>query len=351
MFKLHPVPWNDPKVKVRVKTNAYFHEKHEIWNSLAHSSPKIAKFYLKYQQNFKNHVQTDSIPSENRSKNTISRPTPTQVINSPNDMKRSCSREQIKRRQLEREALQARSSQCISSLNLQEFNPRFSTYRDPAAPPVICKAKTFDNYNELPGSRLKLVVNDFIMERDKEALKYMEKKIIEEVQEEQVKKVWHVDNRTETLARMGRVRKMNKNKEEKAGVKKQKSDADRKNACTSDRLQRLSVAKEPKVGMPVDYNESFGLIRAGVLLSEKAKFPKSARQPMVKRVDSHNLSEFTFNSFEGKPVLVEEYDTISQQEIYEQMNELDVFEKKIGQKKERLGFPHIDLEKFKNKIL
>ena len=195
------------------------------------------------------------------------------------------------------------------------------------------------------------MVNDFIMERDKEALKHMEKKIIQEVQEEQVKKCWHVENRSEALARMGRVRKINKNKEEKAGVKKLKNNADRKNVCTSDRIQRLSLAKETKVGMPVDYNESFGLIRAGVLVSEKAKFPKSARQPVVKRVDSHNLSEFTLSSFEGKPVVVEEYDIISQQEIHEQMNELDVFEKKIGQKKEKLGFPHIDLEKFQNKIL
>jgi hypothetical protein len=338
MFKLQPEPWKDPKVKVRVKTNAYFHEKHEIWNSLAHSSPKVSKFYLKPQKKPGN--SSSLVPAESPSKPIMIIPQQCETL------KRASSREQIKRRQLEREALQARSNQCITARNIPEVNPRFSTFKDPAAHPVICRAKTFDNYNELPENRLKLVINEFILEKDSEALKHMSKKIEEEVKHEEVVKDWHVKNRAESLARMKKQRKINKEREEMAGLDKIKQDSYRKQPSTSQRIQRLSVAKEVKVGFPVDYNESCGLLRAGVLSSEKAKFPKSAREPQIKKVSMNVLPEYSLSSSYQKPRIVEEYDQITLQEITDQMKELEKFEKRIGDKKDNLGFPHIDLEKF-----
>lgn len=350
MIKLQIEHWKDSMSKVRIKTTSYPNEKHGKLNSSPHSSQKIEKLYLKYNQHPIKAIRSDSITFENKSLISTFKQTPINAPKSMSELRKTASKEQIKRRKYEREVLQACSSQCISSLNMQDINPRFRTYRDPAAPPIICKAKTFNNYNELPNSRLKLVINDFIMEKDREALNYMERKIIEEVQQDQIKKDWHADNRSETLTRMVKVRKLNKTKEDKSGVKKIKSETERKEIYTSNRLQRLSIAKEQKVGMPVDYNESCGLIRAGVLLSERAQFPKSARQPMVKRVDSYNFPEPTLASFEVKPMIAEEYDKISQKEIYEQMKELDVFGKRVGGRKEKIGFPLIDLQKFQNKF-
>lgn len=334
MFNIRPEPWNAPKVKIRVKTNEYFHQKNEMWNSLAHSSPKVSQFYLKQQ------------------KKSDLNETKAQVI-TEETVKRPGSRDQIKRRQLERKVLQARSSQCISSVNAGEFNPIFSTFKDPAARPIVCKAKTFDNYNELPENRLRLVVNDRILERDAQALNYISKKIGDEIKEEEIKLEWHKDNREKSIARMQRQRAKNKIREDKAGVEKIKIEESKKEkAPGSARIQRLSIAKEVKRGMPIDYVDSYGLLKAGVLQSEKSMFPKSARNPQVKRTSSFPVTEQTLNSQSSKlwdNKQPEDY--LDLQEIQEQLQEMDKFDKRVREIKERRGFPHIDLEKFQTKLL
>ena len=339
MFKQRPEPWKDPKIKIRVKTNEYFHQKEEMWNSLAHSSPKISQFYLRTQKN------TDF-------------PLPTQV-KAEEIIKKPGSREQLKRRKLEREILQARSSQCISAYNNCDQKPIFSTFKDPAARPIICKAKTFDNYNELPENRLRLVVNEFILEKDTQALKYISKKIDEEVKEEELRSEWYKSNRARTLARMERQRAKNKIREDKAGVEKVKiDDEDEKKSQKppeSARLQRLSIAKGVKRGFPIDYIDSVGLLKAGVLQADKSMFPKSARNPQVKRTSSFPITaitDHTLNSNSSKLWDVKNIDEfLDFEEIKEQLEEMDKFDKRVKDMKERVGFPRIDLEKFQNKLL
>lgn len=339
MFNLRPEPWKDPKIKVRVKTNEYFHQKEEMWNSLAHSSPKISQFYLKTKKN------TDCPLN----------PKPPQV-QAEEIIKKPGSRDQLKRRKLEREILQAKSSQCISALNNCEYKPVFSTYKDPAARPIICKAKTFDNYNELPENRLKLVVNEFILEKDAQALKFISKKIEDEVKEEELRSKWYKSNRACTLERMQRQRVKNKIREDKAGVEKVKIDEEDKKsqkAPGSARIQRLSIAKEIKRGFPVDYPDSYGLLKAGVLQTDKSMFPKSARNPQVKRTSSFPITtDQTLNSHSSKLWDVKQIDDfLDFEEIKEQLEEMDKFDKRVKDMKERIGFPHIDLEKFQTKLL
>lgn len=47
--QLFPSPWDEPKKQIRIKTNSYFHQRTEMWNSIHHSSPKVLKQYLESQ--------------------------------------------------------------------------------------------------------------------------------------------------------------------------------------------------------------------------------------------------------------------------------------------------------------
>lgn len=331
-------PWKEEQRKYPPKHAEYFHQRDGIWNSLVHSSPKIAQFYLKPNLEFtiKNSTSQTTLPSEeNTARNTE-------------------SRERIKRRKLEREILQAKSSQCLPGFILKEdMQPVFTTFKDPASRPISKQIGRFENYNELPEDRLKLVVNKKILKKDSEALSLISKKLAKELGEEAQRKEWHMAIRQQTLTRMKNKRDYNQVYEEKTGLEKIKFGHKTSTPLPSARIQSLSLAKGVKVGYPEDYAETFGLLKAGTLYSGKSVHPKSARKPMVKKSETYpiQVDDKTGGliAFEQKDNEIKyEEEILTEQEIKESMRELNEFNKRFGELKGRVGFPQIYLEKYKN---
>jgi hypothetical protein len=81
--KLYPSPWEEPKRKLVVKDNNYFHTKDDLWNSPFHTSPRLSKFYQ------------PELP-------TYTTTTPQEATIYPS-ISRAESRERFKRRMIERE--------------------------------------------------------------------------------------------------------------------------------------------------------------------------------------------------------------------------------------------------------
>lgn len=333
-------PWKEAQRKYPQKCAEYFHQRDGIWNSLAHSSPKIAQFYLKPNLEF-----------NNKNKNSTS---PTTATSIENTVRKAASRERIKKRKLEREILQAKSSQCLLSYHINDdIQPVFSTFRDPASKPISKLIGSFDKYNELPEDRLKLVVNRKILKKDEEALSFISKKIAKEFEEVQQKKEWHKSIREQSLTRMRKRRKENKIYEEKAGIEKIKLIQKAITPMSNTRIQSLSIAKIVKIGYPEDYSESYGLLKAGIISSGRSINPKSARKPVMKKTDSfpvffNEKQDDLLADMKKVPEVKIDEEVFSIEEIKESKKELNEFNRRFGELKGRVGFPHIYLEKYKS---
>ena len=173
MKNLQPQPWFEHQIKHQPKNNQYFHEKHDRLNSIAHSSPKIAEFYLKPLM-------------ENKKKLEISLGT---FKTQENTTRSEHSRNRLCRRIHERELLQAKSSQCLSIFKTKDDGvPMFTTFKDPGSSPISNKKGNFYNYLDLPDERLKLVINEKILKMDEQALECISKKLQQEIEQEQIRR-------------------------------------------------------------------------------------------------------------------------------------------------------------------
>jgi hypothetical protein len=338
MNELYPKPWNEPERRYKPKYNEYFHEKEDIFNSLAHSSPKMSEFYLKPLS----------------AKKACASPVPENTGSSQCSMRRVMSRERMQKRKHERELLQAKSNQCLPGFNSKiSENPQFATYKNPSQRPISNKIGSFDNYLDLPEQRLKLVINQRILKMDEKALETMSKKIQKELEDQKIQNQWHQKNREKTLIRMKKKQKKNREIEKKTGLSKVKIQQEIVNDDQSARINCLSVPKQAKVGFPEDYLDSYGLLKAGFLYSGKSIHPKSARRPVIKRKNVFpSYDDQVFNTVPTVPELIEvikEPKLLTSLEIEESMKELDEFNTKFGEIKGCIGFPQIYLEKYKSK--
>ncbi|OMJ77155.1 hypothetical protein SteCoe_23296 [Stentor coeruleus] len=335
-------PWKEGQIKYPQKSTEYFHQRDGIWNSLAHSSPKISQFYLKPNFELNNKIKIQNSTS------------PTTSTSIENTIRKTASRERIKKRKLEREILQAKSSQCLLSFHIKDdVQSIFSTFKDPASKPINKMIGSFNNYNELPEDRLKLVVNRRILKKDAEALSLISKKIAKEFEEEKQKKEWHKSIREQSLTRMRKRRKENQIYEQKAGIEKIKPIQKATTPVPNMHIKSLSIAKSVKIGYPEDYSESYGLLKAGVISSGRSIHPKSSRKPAMKKTDSfpvlinENPDEFSAENKKNTEIKFDE-EVFTIEEIKESYKELNQFHKRFGELKGRVGFPHIYLEKYKN---
>ena len=337
MNSLQPKPWKEPERAYPPKYSQYFHEQTDKLNSLAHSSPKVAEFYLKPLQEHKS--QFSSFPVNTESTEATCR--------------KIHSRERIHRRQYERQLLQVKSSQCIPAFKIREdVIPTFATFKDPARKSICNKIMGFDNYVELPPDRLKLVVNDRILKMDEQAMEYISKKLQQEAEEERIINDWHEKNRKKIILKMKRLQKRNLEHEKKNGLIKVKVDKRQLSANPSSaRIDALAASKTAKKGYPQDYLDSYGLLGAGVLKDDKCMHPKSARRTTYKKPEAFPVHEDSFDPELSKEPISQncytEPDPYTPKYIADSMRELNEFHNRNGLIKGRVGFPQIDLEKYK----
>ena len=228
--------------------------------------------------------------------------------------------------------------------------PLFYSFKDPGRHPICDKNACFDRkYYELPENRLKLLVNQRILNMDQAALNHITYKLAQEQYEESEKAKKYSEFRKRVITAAATRKKNSEILQAKTGLIRYMP-AHKQYACkSSERIGLLSLPKTIKKGYAEDYIDSYGLLKAGLLETGNSVLPKSARIPsskifspfplqIVKR--NKQYSKTNCNSKED----VEENKIYSNDEIQECMKEITAFHIKFGELKGRVGFPKIYLD-------
>jgi hypothetical protein len=248
---------------------------------------------------------------------------------------------------------ETRSSDYLPSTQSQTFKKSVVyAYKDPGLKPICDKGACFErNYSELPPTRLNLIVNKKALQNDQEALNRISQKLAQEYRQEQEKNQRHMDIRNKAITANENHRKHIENLQARTGLVKYRTDSKLPLVSSNPRIQSLAFPKALKKGYAEDYIDSFGLLKAGLLEPGRSVIPKSARVPLGKIISpmpensyKQTSNRLNFNASQKN----QEYHFYTEKEILECMIELNEFHRRNGEIKGRIGFPQIDLEKFKN---
>ena len=224
----------------RVKTNQYFHQKDNMWNSPVHSSDKIFKFYLANQTQAGSSQPSDSLTNSSAHVKAL----PELSLKRLND--RKVLRESVSPRQL-----QARSRQVKhrSTFAEEEVAKRPSSVKH-----------SFDNYVGLPTEKIKLVVNENTIRKEELCVKHIEDKLQAEVSAEAVRKFVVRQRREQLHSLLKHRQKTTTELERRAGVIKLRRGSQSTQFSGSRRIEELATPKPFKVWDPLSYNETSGLL-------------------------------------------------------------------------------------------
>jgi hypothetical protein len=226
--------------------------------------------------------------------------------------------------------------------------------KDPGLKPVCDKAASFDRtYASLPDARLKLLVNKKILKMDEDAIERISDKLAKEKAEDLQKTQKWLEMRQNELKKHGSHKRSMEILQERTGVVKLKPNSRNTNTGSTDRIKALAQPKKQKLGFAEDYIDSYGLLKAGVLESGKSVLPKSARVVWGKsgNVDRVQSVKHKGKKWDKEKNRRKKAEASLKMEVVECIREMNEFHKRYGELKGRVGFPQIDLEKYKTKVL
>mmetsp|Transcript_20253 Transcript_20253/g.37792 ORF Transcript_20253/g.37792 Transcript_20253/m.37792 type:complete len:348 (+) Transcript_20253:7646-8689(+) len=337
--KLYPSPWEEPKRTLTVKDNNYFHTKQDLWNSPYHTSPKMAKFYQ------------PELPSHTPSPPTEAKPIA--------EISRVESRERFKRRLVEREQLQLKAQQRVFKPEvLRSYTPDYSkTTKSGFDDPKEHRTQNVNSWNKLntlPPQSVQKVLNEFIIKKDKEAVKAIQDRINEEKAEQDKIKDWLTINRSQVRASFSKIQLKNTELQHKAGVQKPANMRSVTSITRSERIARLSTPKNYKKLSDLQLEPDFrGLITVDFRPAEmicKGERPQTVKEfpvpwslySTVKSTGSKIAEELQATHTPNC-----EDDSKERRYIAESMEQLSHFNALHGDVKGRVGFPRIHLEQLK----
>ena len=250
------------------------------------------------------------------------------------------------------EFLPQKDSRYSSLIDYPNSNkPLFYSFKDPGKRPICDKNACFDKkYCELPENRLKLLVNQKILNMDQAALSHISSKLAQEQLEENEKAKKYSEFRKQLLTATATRRKNIEILQARTGLLRYTAPYTQCTSNSSARIGLLSIPKTSKKGFAEDYSDSYGLLKAGLLESGSSVLPKSARLPTGKVYSPFPLQIVKRNKHHCKMGGItkdrnEEQDIYSNDEIRECMKEITEFHKRFGELKGRVGFPQIYLDK------
>ncbi|CAG9331685.1 unnamed protein product [Blepharisma stoltei] len=346
--QLYPLPWDEPKKKIRIKTSKYFHEKDQLWGSLEHTSPKMWKFYLK-----QNSPQNIAEPK---------RPNTASFI-----PQKSLSGDDLFQKIKEKETSLSSKRTCSTSQTPKSSylaNGKALTYKNPNSKVLHKNLQAFDQYNDLPSNKLKILLDPRIVKLDEKGVRSIQKKLEEEQKEEEKKENWIKENRYKTIATFLKKQQYSKDLQERSGLRYIRCGPEKCSPTITDRLAILSTPKSKKQIKPEDLLDARGLLTIDYedAIREVSGFPRASKTSQLAlrkseifpiplslqqtdRISSKTpKSKSTTRSFSVHSKKC----ALSQTEIKEGLKDINDFHKKFGELKGRVGFPQIDLEKYKS---
>lgn len=354
-------PWNRVD-RPAVKTEAYFHSKDDRWNSLSHSSPKQAGFFLT--------AQSGSL--------YLSASQPPAVLKDPAVPQRSVvSQNRLTRRTLEREMLQLKSNQrrLISGPSDPPVDhcDRFTDYKDPSHSPVTDGSGAWNKLNEQPVKRVRMTVTRKVVELDREAVRALDAAVARDREQEAWKLAWLMQNRRRMHSTMTQRKTANQELESRAGLRKVKPLESIQSPAVSDRLQQLSLPRQTReLHLPSDYR---GLLLLDYADATETAYRNAPRLATSKSTRS-NLKFFPLpetlgigsrSVLDSRPEIAPRPDTVktenrlivpkpkdtigdemmSRAEVLESLKEIDDFNNR-AHKEETVAFSKIHFSTFKD---
>ena len=156
-------------------------------------------------------------------------------------------------------------------------------FKDPGMKPFCDKVGSFDIiYNELPESRLKLLVNPKILKNDANGIDLIYKKIEKEYEFESEKMTRHLESRKKLMTATKNRQKTTEELQARTGLVKHKNNEKTNDFNATARTQSLAFPKTIKKGFAEDFIDTYGMLAAGRLKTGNSFLPKSARVPSCK---------------------------------------------------------------------
>ena len=237
-------PWDRSTGPTAVKTEAYFHTKDDRWNSLSHSSPKQAEFFL--------NTHTGSLFL---SASQAPAPPATSAV----PQRSAVSQNRLIRRALEREKLQLKSNQrrLISGPADPPVDhcDRFTDYKDPGRSPVSLVSSAWNKLNEQPVKRIRMTVTRKVVQMDSEAVQAIDAAVARDKEQEAWRFAWLMQNKRRLHSTLGDRKALNQELESRAGVTKRHASGSSLSPPISERIQQLSQPRQPtELHLPSDYH-------------------------------------------------------------------------------------------------
>lgn len=237
------------------------------------------------------------------------------------------------------------------------------TYKNPTSQPLHKNCSIFERYNDLPADKLKILFDPRIVKFDRNGVELIEKKLNQEKENVENKLKWITENRYKTLAHFIKKKQKTDELQEKSGLKYIKTKIRQLSPNCNDRLNELSTPKFRRDVSVKDLVEARGLLTIDYQDAIKASVRENriikTSQQALRKPDNFPFPDSMQSS--GKPIkrLLTAIDSRarpinsilsspSPPKITEVLNEIDKFHRMYGELKGRVGFPQIDLEKYKS---
>ena len=234
------------------------------------------------------------------------------------------------------------------SMDISASKKQFlSIYRDPGLKPLCDKGASFDrNVSELPENRLKLLYNQHIIKMRQDAIDRISQKIAQEDLNQLEKNNNTIEFRKKVLRNIEFQRNKTRDLQAKSGLIKYSPMPKIRKSMASPRIEALSIPKPLRRTIVEEFLDCNGFLKADNLGYERAYIAKTVRNPSF-RLEGDLSSKCTTR--ELVKLTKETKEIFSEGEINECMKEINEFHKRYGELKGRVGFPQIDLEKYKKK--
>ena len=225
------------KRPIHIKDNSYFHQKDDLINSFVHSSPKMKRFYL----------NSTLTPPRTSDQSTSSIQSNTQAL-------RELALKRLQDRKLERESVRYKQLQ-------QRCHQRaYSTENSVRLVSANCRQDSFENYNALPISKVKLLINDTVIRSEERSVKRFSRALEAEAEARKEKQAFLNDSKSDLQRFLKKRRAATSQLEQMSGIVRIRVGRNYHVPIVTERVAELAKSRPVKQSNPFMYSDTAGLI-------------------------------------------------------------------------------------------